>query len=127
MSRAVIGCAIEVHRSLGPRLLEPAYHRCLEHELTLEKVPYQSEVPLPVRYKGTRLDCGYRMDLVIHEHLTVELKSVRKIEPIHEAQLLTYMRLSGLKVGLLINFNVPLLREGIRRFVINQPMKLCVL
>lgn len=116
LSAAVIGAAIEVHRELGPGLLESAYEECLCHELTLRKIPFARQVPLPVSYKGVQLDCGYRMDLLIAGQLVLELKSVERIEPIHEAQLLTYLRLSRCKVGLLINFNVPLLKQGnIRR------------
>ncbi len=114
LSRQVIGAAIEVHKTLGPGLLESAYQTCHKHELGLRKVPVQTEVPLPLEYKGFRLDCGYRMDEVVGGLVVVEIKSVERIEPIHEAQLLTYLRLSGLWLGLLINFNVPVLKYGIR-------------
>ncbi len=118
LSRAVIGCAIEVHRTLGPGLLESAYRQCLAHELSLAGLPFQMEVPLPVRYKATLLDCGYRLDLVVDNSLIVELKSVEALLPIHHAQLLSYLRLATFPVGLLINFNVTKLQNGIKRFVL---------
>lgn len=118
LSSAVIGVAIEVHRELGPGLLESAYEECLCHEFTLRKIPFERQVAQPVRYKGVQLDCGYRLDLLVADQLVLELKSVAEIEPIHEAQLLTYLRLSRCKVGLLINFNVPLLKQGIIRRVL---------
>ena len=108
---------LEVHRELGPRLLESAYQTCLGHELSLAQIPFAKEVPLPVRYKGLALDCAYRMDLVVEGSLVVEIKSVDSLLPIHEAQLLTYLRLAGIKTGLLVNFNVPLLRQGLTRLV----------
>lgn len=111
----VIGAAIEVHRSLGPGLLESAYEECTCHELYLRKVPLRRQVPLPVEYKGVKLDCGYRLDIVVPGQLIVELKACQELLPIHEAQLLTYLRLSGIKYGLLINFNVPVLKDGIKR------------
>lgn len=117
LSKRVIGCAIEVHRALGPGLLEATYEHCLAHELTLAGIPFRLQHPLPVQYKGTRLDCGYRVDMLIDDKLIVELKSVDAIKGIHEAQLMTYMRLAGVKTGLLINFNVRVLRTGIKRFV----------
>jgi len=107
ISHQVIGCAIEVHRTLGPGLLESSYQRCLSRELELNGIAHNCEVPLPIEYKGICLDCGYRVDVLISNQLIVELKSVKKIEPIHEAQLLTYLKLSKIKTGLLINFNVP--------------------
>lgn len=115
---AIIGAAIEVHRVIGPGLLESAYIQCLCYELALRKTPFVLEVPLPVRYKGIHLDCGYRMDMVVADAVVVEVKAVESIVPLHEAQLLTYLRLGGWKVGLLINFNVPLLRDGIVRRVL---------
>ncbi len=118
LSSAVIGAAIEVHRELGPGLLESAYEECLCHELTLRKIPFKRQVPQPVSYKGIQLDCGYRLDVMVADQLVLELKSVAETEPIHEAQLLTYLRLSHCKVGLLINFNVPLLKQGIIRRVL---------
>ena len=105
-TRQVIGFAIEVHRQLGPGLLESAYQVCLCHELSLRGLGFRTEVGLPVDYKGVHLDCGYRMDLVIEDKVAVELKSVDKILPIHQAQLMTYLHLSKMRVGLLINFNV---------------------
>jgi GxxExxY protein len=118
LTEAIIGAAIEVHRQLGPGLLESSYRRCLCHELTLRGVPFEAERDLPVDYKGMRLDCGYRVDLLVDGRVLVELKAVEKLERIHEAQLLTYMRLGGWTVGLLINFNVPVLKDGIKRRVL---------
>jgi GxxExxY protein len=118
LSNRVIGCAIEVHRALGPGLLESAYGRCLGHELSLAEIPFAREESLPVRYKGTQIDCGYRVDLIVAERLIVELKTVDRLLPIHEAQVLTYLRLSGIKVGLLINFNVEVLKDGLKRLVL---------
>ena len=111
----VIGAAIEVHRILGPGLLESTYERCLCRELDLRKVEYEKQKELPVEYKGIVLECGYRLDLFIENSLIVELKACGSIEKIHEAQLLTYLKLTGVEVGLLINFNVPILKEGIVR------------
>jgi GxxExxY protein len=118
LTERVIGACIEVHRNTGPGLLESAYEQCLCRELSLRGIPFQLQVPLPVNYKGTLLDCGYRVDLLIDGQLLIELKSVEKILPIHEAQLLTYLRLGGWKVGLLINFNVKVLKDGIVRRVL---------
>ena len=118
LSNRVIGCAIEVHRALGPGLLESAYERCLAQEFSLAGIPFKTQWPLPVEYKGLNLDCGYRADFLVDEALIVELKSVDKILGIHEAQMLTYMKLARVRVGLLINFNVPVLKKGIRRFVL---------
>ena len=114
----VIGCALEVHRSLGPGLLESAYEQCLAHELSCTKLPFQLQAPLPIEYKDVRLDCGCRIDVLVDSRLIVELKSVDLLLPIHEAQLLTYMKLARVPTGLLINFNVRLLKDGIRRFVL---------
>jgi GxxExxY protein len=114
----VIGCAIEVHRNLGLGLLESAYERCLSYELLTNNLHHFVQKELPIKYKGIDLDCGYRIDLLIEDKLIVEIKSVEKILPIHEAQLLTYMKLSDISTGLLINFNVPLLKDGIKRFVL---------
>jgi GxxExxY protein len=111
----IIKAAIEVHRHLGPGLLESAYEECLCHELKLGEMIFQRQVPLPIIYKGIKLDCCYQMDLVVEDRVVVELKSVDKIMSIHEAQLLTYLKLSGYKIGLLINFNVTLLKDGIVR------------
>ncbi len=117
LSQKIIGAAIEVHRVLGPGLLESAYEECTYHELSLKHVPLERQVPLSIRYKGITLDCGYRLDLVVGKLVIVEFKAVEKIEAIHEAQVLTYLRLSNLWLGLLINFNVPVLKDGIRRIV----------
>jgi GxxExxY protein len=118
LSNKVIGCAIEVHRNLGPGLLESTYEQCLAHELVLAKIPFKLQCPLPVEYKGIRLDCGYRVDVLVDDKLILELKAVEKVLGIHEAQLLTYMKLAKINIGLLINFNVKVLKEGIQRFVI---------
>ena len=112
----VIGCAIEVHRTLGPGLLESTYEQCLARELDLQGIGFQLQLPLPVEYKGVRLDCGYRIDRLVEDQLVLELKSVDEIKGIHEAQLLTYMKLAGKQTGLLINFNVEVLKDGIKRF-----------
>src|SRR5437867_1035916 len=117
LSKKIIGAAIEVHRILGPGLLESAYEECTYHELSLQKVVLQRQVPLPIQYKAKNLDCGYRLDLVVGQLVIVEFKAVEKIEPIHEAQLLTYLKLSNLWLGLLINFNVTELKDGIHRIV----------
>jgi GxxExxY protein len=118
VSNRVIGCAIEVHRELGPGLLESTYEQCLAYELGRANVPFKLQVQLPVKYKEIRLDCGYRIDLLADDRLVVELKSVDQLLPIHEAQVLTYMKLAGVSIGLLINFNVTILKRGIRRFVL---------
>jgi GxxExxY protein len=118
LSRKVIGCAIEVHRHLGPGLLESTYRQCLACELSHASIPFQMELPLPVRYKDLLLDCGYRIDLLLSGDLIVEIKSVETLLPIHQAQILTYMRLSKVSLGLLINFNVTKLQSGIKRFVL---------
>jgi len=118
LTREIIGAAIEVHRHLGPGLLESAYVKCLTRELYLKKIPFKREWPLPVTYKGIRLDCTYRLDLLVGDAVVVEIKSVEAVTPIHEAQLLTYLKLGGWKVGLLINFNVEVLRTGIHRRVL---------
>jgi len=117
LSNQVIGAAIEVHRSLGPGLLESACENCLCRELLLRQVPFVRQMALPVEYKGITLECGYRLDLVVGEIVVVELKAMERIEPIHEVQLLTYLRLSGSWLGLLINFNALQLKDGIRRVV----------
>ena len=117
LSSKVIGAAIEVHKVLGPGLLESAYEECICHELNIGGVSFERQKPLPLVYKGRNLDCGYRFDLVVENAIVVELKSCNNIEPIHQAQLLTYLKLSGLKLGLLLNFNVPVMRDGIVRVV----------
>jgi GxxExxY protein len=118
LSNRVIGCAIEVHRELGPGLLESTYEQCLAYELNRAEIPFKLQVDLPVEYKQIKLDCGYRIDVFADNRIIVELKSVEHLLPIHEAQVLTYMKLAGVGVGLLINFNVDVLRRGIRRFVL---------
>jgi GxxExxY protein len=112
----IIGAAIDVHRALGPGLLESAYEACLVYELRLRKMKVESQKALPVFYKDVMLDCGYRADLIVEDQVIVEIKSVANIVAVHEAQLLSYLKLSDCKYGLLINFNVKLLKEGIRRF-----------
>ena len=121
LTEIVIGCAIDVHRSLGPGLLESAYEICLCRELSLQDLLLECQKPLPLSYKGVNLDCGYRADLIVDGRVLVEVKSVDDLAPIHDAQLLSYLKLSGLKVGLLINFNVRVLTHGIRRKVIGPP------
>jgi len=118
LSRRVIGCAIEVHREVGPGLLESTYHQCLAFELSHADIPFQMEVPLPVRYKDVLLDCGNRIDLLVNGDLIVEIKSVETLLPIHQAQILTYVRLAQVPIGLLVNFNVTKLQNGIKRFVL---------
>ena len=118
LSNRVIGCAIEVHRILGPGLLESTYQQCLAHELKLNGIGFSLEHPLPVEYKGLHLDCGYRIDVLVENQIILELKSVEEIKGIHQAQLLTYLRLSGVKQGFLISFNVERLVDGLRSFVL---------
>ena len=114
----VIGAAIEVHRILGPGLLESVYQKCLCHELALRGVAFRGQVELPVVYKDVDLGCNFVMDIVVEDSLVLELKAIEKLAPIHEAQLLTYLRLSGIRCGLLLNFHQPLLRDGIKRMVL---------
>ena len=118
LSQRVIGCAIEVHRTLGPGLLESTYRQCLACELSDGGIPFQMEVPLPVHYKNMLLDCGYRIDLLVSGDLIVEIKCIETLLPIHHAQILTYMKLAKIPIGLLINFNVTKLQNGIKRFVL---------
>ncbi|HBC07198.1 MAG TPA: GxxExxY protein [Rhodospirillaceae bacterium] len=118
LTEKVIGLAIEVHRHLGPGLLESAYEECLCFELKANSIEHDRQVPLPVTYKSAKLECGYRMDAVVEGELVIELKTVDRLLPIHEAQLLTYLKLSGLKTGLLLNFNSSVLKDGIRRLVL---------
>jgi len=118
LSNQVIGCAIEVHRVLGPGLLESTYQQCLARELHLNKISFKLEYPLPVEYKGLRLECGYRIDVLIEDEIILELKAVDEMKGIHEAQLLTYMKLTHIKQGFLINFNVRCLKDGLRSFVL---------
>ncbi|HME32569.1 MAG TPA: GxxExxY protein [Terriglobales bacterium] len=114
----IIGAAIEVHRLLGPGLLESAYEECLCHELHLRGLTFERQVDLPVSYKGVQLNCGYKIDLIVQQEVVLELKTVEKILPVHEAQLLTYLKLSSRHVGLLSNFNTPVLTRGIKRIVL---------
>jgi len=118
LSNEIIKAAIEVHKSLGPGLLESAYETCLCHELTLRNIPFDRQYPVPVNYKGVNLDAGYRLDILVDDLGIVEIKTIKKLEPIHEAQLLTYLRLTNKWLGLLINFNVPILKQGIKRKVL---------
>ena len=118
LSDRVIGCAIEVHRCLGPGLLESAYCDCLAHELSLAKLQFRREVPLPISYKGINLASAYRLDFLVDQQLILEIKAVERIEDIHEAQLLTYLRISAKKTGLLLNFNERYLKDGILRRVL---------
>jgi len=118
-TQAVIGAVMEVHRQIGPGLLERAYQECLSREFALRGIPFERERGLPVEYKGVRCECGYRLDFLVDGSVVVEVKAIEAIAPVHEAQLLTYLRLGGWQVGLLINFNVPLLKQGIRRKVLH--------
>lgn len=118
LTSQIIGAAIEVHRELGPGLLESAYQACLAREFSLRNLPFEQEKPLPVEYKGVRVDCGYRLDFIVAEKVVVELKAVDAMQKVHEAQLLTCLKLIGCRVGLLINFNVPVLKDGIKRMVL---------
>ena len=118
LSNRVLGCAIEVHRELGPGLLESTYEQCLAYELIQAGIPFKIQHPIPVAYKQIKLDCGYRVDLFVDDRLIVELKSVEQLLKIHEAQVLTYMKLAHIRIGLLINFNVQILKRGIKRFVL---------
>ena len=121
ITEGIIGAAIEVHRDLGPGLLESAYETCLAFELVERGLKVEQQKPLPVVYREVKLDCGYRLDLLVEEAVIVEVKAVDRLAPIHKAQLLSYLRLSGCKVGLLINFNVKVLKDGIRRVVNDFP------
>lgn len=118
LTREIISAAIDVHRVLGPGLLESAYQACMRRELELHRLRYREQVELPLVYKDVKLDCGYRIDFIVEEKVVVELKAIEALAPVHQAQLLTYLRLSGLRIGLLINFNVPVLKDGIRRRVL---------
>ncbi|MBI2887761.1 MAG: GxxExxY protein [Chloroflexi bacterium] len=121
VTEAIIGAAIAVHRELGPGLLESAYEACLAYELTERGLLVERQQELPVIYRGMRVDCGYRLDLLVERAVVVELKAIERLERIHEAQLLSYLKLSGCRVGLLFNFNVAVLKAGIRRLVNNLP------
>ena len=118
LSNKVIGCAIEVHRELGPGLLESTYEQCLAHELDRSNISFKFQHPLPVRYKGICLDCGYRVDILVEDEIILELKSVEALIGIHEAQLLTYMKLAEIKYGFLMNFNVKRLKDGLKSFIL---------
>jgi len=118
ITEAIIGAAIEVHRHLGPGLLESSYQACLAYELGLHNLSYEQEKTIPVAYKGILIDCGYRLDFLVEKAVVVELKTVESLLPIHDAQLMTYLKLTGCKLGLLINFNVPLLKNGIKRIIL---------
>jgi GxxExxY protein len=118
LSGKLIGCALEVHKRLGPGLLESTYEKCLSHELSIAGIKHYLQKEIPVEYRGIVLECGYRIDILVENSLIVELKSIDKVLPIHEAQLLTYIKLANIKTGLLINFNVTQLKNGIKRFVL---------
>ena len=122
VSRKILGAAIEVHKSLGPGLLESAYEKCLAHEFSLRGLTFERQVRLPVIYKGMLLDCGYRMDFIVNEIIVLEIKSVEHVLPLHAQQVLTYLRLFGFWLGLLLNFNVEVLRQGISRIVNGSPL-----
>jgi GxxExxY protein len=126
LTERVIGLAIEVHRQLGPGLLESAYEECLCYELTHAELRFRRQIGLPVIYKSVRLDCGYRLDLVVEDKLILELKTVERLLPIHEAQVITYLRLSGIPTGLLLNFNSAVLKQGIRRLMLSEGRNLTV-
>ena len=117
LSNRIIGTAIEVHKVLGPSLLESAYEECLCHELHMQKLSLERQKPLPVQYKSIKLDCGYKLDMVVENSIVLELKSCERIKPIHKAQLLTYLKLTGVTLGLLLNFNAVVMRNGIVRMV----------
>ena len=119
LSKDIIGAAIEVHRHLGPGMLESAYEKCLCKELEIRNIEFEKQKPLAVVYKGITLDCGYKLDVVVEGKVILELKFVNKFESIHDAQLLTYLKIADLKLGILINFNVPVLKDGIKRIVNN--------
>ena len=121
ITESVIGAAIAVHRELGPGLLESAYEACLAYELNEKKLNVERQKSIPVIYRGVQLDCGYRLDFLVEDQVVVEVKAVDKLEPIHEAQIISYLKLSGCKVGLLINFKAKILKHGIRRFVKDFP------
>lgn len=117
ITKAVIGCAIRVHQELGPGLLESAYQSCLAFELARQRIPFEQRVKLPVVYRGHAVDCGYEMDLLVADKVIIEIKAVDRIHPIHKAQLLSYLRLANRRVGLLINFHVERLYEGVTRLI----------
>ena len=121
LTGAIIGAAIEVHKLLGPGLLESAYEECLCHELAFRGIAFEKQKPVPLVYKGAKLDCGFRLDLLVEGRVVIELKSIDGFAPVHEAIVLSYLRLSGHQLGLLINFNVPVLKDGVRRFIMRRP------
>jgi GxxExxY protein len=127
LTKQIIGAAIEVHKLLGPGLLESAYEECLCHELHLRGLRFTKQKPVPLIYKGIKLDCGFRLDLVVEGQVVIELKAIEAFAPIHEAVVLTYLRLSGHSLALLINFNVPVLKDGIRRFIMPRRVQADVL
>lgn len=118
LSNRVIGCAIEVHRALGPGLLESTYEQCLAHELKFNGIEFKLQHPLPVQYRNLRLDCGYRIDMLVENEIILELKSIEALKSIHEAQLLTYRKLANIRQGFLINFNIRRLKDGLKSFVL---------
>ena len=118
LSKEIIGAAIEVHRNLGPGLLESAYEQCLAHELSLRGIAFERQKPVPVLYKDVKLDCGFRLDLLIQGKVVVEVKSVDRLNAVHEAQVLTYLKLTGCRLGMLLNFNERQMRDGIKRLVL---------
>lgn len=120
LTSQIIAAAIDVHRELGPGLLESTYESCLEAEIVERGLAVRRQLSLPVLYKGRMIECGYRIDLLVNDAVIVEVKSVEKLAPVHEAQLLTYLRMSGHPVGLLINFNVPMLRDGLKRMALTR-------
>ncbi len=119
LSNRIIGVAIDVHRELGPGLLESAYEECLCYELSNRRISFERQKQLPVQYKDKHLDCGYRIDILVEDAIVIEMKAVEKLLPLHDAQLLTYLKLGGWKLGFLLNFNVPVFKHGIRRKVNN--------
>jgi GxxExxY protein len=118
LTHEIIGAAIEVHKNLGPGLLESTYEECLCHELSQRGIPFERQKPVPVVYKGVKLDCGYRLDLLVADRVILELKSVEALAPIHDSIMITYLKLSEYRIGLLMNFNAQILKEGIKRLVV---------
>ena len=119
LSHEIVGAAIEVHRYLGPGLLESAYEQCLAHELSQRGIAFELQKPVPVQYKGVKLDCGFRLDLLVGNLVVVEVKAVERLAPVHTAQVLTYLKLTGCKLGILLNFNEQRMADGIKRIVLN--------
>jgi GxxExxY protein len=118
LTERIIGAAIEVHKQLGPGLLESIYQMCMARELSLRGIRFEQEKPIPVEYKGIFLDCGYRLDFLVEQKVVVELKAIDELSNTHKSQLLTYLKITGCKIGLLINFNVPVLKDGIKRLIL---------